>query len=213
MLCILRLRSASLRSSFSSLARQIALAPVRDERWAFLVAELQRISLVTLDRYREIVRSAGLEAAQAVELFASTVKTGRKARESMNANETGDRSPPFDKAAHGVGGAGTSSGGLRFGSGGGPWTCRPQLRPGNPSEAPKRSHVGAPIAFVHSASDTHDLQRPSKQRYAPHGLSVGSGSHVRPYTGLDADVAAQRPRSQKPSPQSPSFVQARSGTS
>ncbi|WP_437679662.1 SAM-dependent methyltransferase [Sorangium sp. So ce131] len=69
-----------------AIADMVALAPVSDEQWAFLVAELQMNSLVTLDRYREVVRAAGLEVAQAAEISASTRKTGDKVRERMDAN-------------------------------------------------------------------------------------------------------------------------------
>jgi hypothetical protein len=62
---------------------------------------------------------------------------------------------------------------------------------------------------LHSASDAQDLQRPSIQRRKPHWRSH---SHRCPCIPVEVQIAAQRPRSQNPSPHSSSLAQLRFGT-
>ncbi len=74
-------------------------------------------------------------------------------------------------------------------------------------------------SLMHSASDTQDRQRPSMQMPLHSSWSVWSTGmalpwmHRCPYLSVQLQMGAHRPRSQKPSPHSPSTLQSRSGTS
>ena len=76
-------------------------------------------------------------------------------------------------------------------------------------ELPDTVRVVLERRMTRVSSDTQDLQRPSIQgRWTHHSLPP----HRCPYDRVDVQIAAQRPRSQNPSPHSPSFVQLRAGT-
>jgi hypothetical protein len=70
----------------------------------------------------------------------------------------------------------------------------------------------------HSAPDRQDRQRPSRQiplQCCTMCTRAGTGRpliHRWPHRAVQVQMAAQCPRSQYPSPHSPSFVQSRSGT-
>lgn len=74
-----------------------------------------------------------------------------------------------------------------------------------------------PCSFSHSPSETQDRHRPSRQipwhRSLNRGLGATSPLTQRcPNRSPQVQIAAHRPRSQNPSPHSPSLVQSRSGT-
>jgi hypothetical protein len=100
-------------------------------------------------------------------------------------------------------------GGHRSGGHGPAGGKRAQPRPDGGALKPTQVASGKPFSFTHSASDTHDLQRPSKQTRPPHGSLA---SHRCPYRLVYVHIGAQRSLSQKPSPHSLSFAQVRSGT-
>ena len=96
-----------------------------------------------------------------------------------------------------------------------------QVRPGYGLTWGSHFAYLSPRTLMHSASDTQDRQRPAVQ--IPRQPSASSRVpgicaafpliHLCPYLSMQLQMAAQRPRSQKPSPHSPSVLHWESGTS
>jgi len=93
-----------------------------------------------------------------------------------------------------------------------------QFRPPLGIEAGSHFAYLSPRSLMHSASDTQDRQRPARQIPAHSSLITSLMCaafpliHCWPYRTVQVQMAAQRPRSQKPSPHWPSSTHSRSGT-